>query len=112
MHSKPFVSALCPCILPHKRKERKIEKKVVLEAIELQYVIVYPSVHTTLFTNVLCNESLSLFQGPWLLLHYLYWILMGTPLGYFVSWRCSFECAGSALSWTPAVHRWGRCCHG
>ena len=38
---------------------------------------VYPFTQTALVTNVRCNESLWL-----LLLHYQYWILMGTPLRY------------------------------
>ena len=36
----------------------------------------------TLLANIHCNESLVCFPGLWLPLHYLDWILMGTPSGY------------------------------
>lgn len=80
--------------------------------------------HSILFCShiFICKYSLkwgiALFQGPWLLLHYLFWILMGIPKGtYFqifcccsMSWRsCCFGSGGLALSWTLADHREGRC---
>lgn len=73
----------------------------------------YTFVHTYLFANVHCSESLVWIEAS----SFFYIINTGSSPGILldilllpcVSWRsCSFGSSESALSATPAVYRWGR----
>jgi hypothetical protein len=59
--------------------------------------------HTSLLTNVHCDDLLVWCKASWLLLLYQYWNLTGTPLGYPVVVLCPGDPVGLDL-WDGPLH--------
>jgi hypothetical protein len=112
----PFISlSLCTHPLPLQHHLKK--KKYLVEA-----AVCHSECHVYLLSTFLCLHmfiAMSHWSGSRPLASATLSILAPHQDSslisrcFLVSWRsCSFESAGLAPSWTPAVHQWGRCWDG
>lgn len=113
----PLISpSLHSCPLPLKspsQKKKKLKKNLTVEA-EMCHSVSHSIPFCPNSFTCKCSESFVWFKASGFCYTFntrsslgLLWNIL---LSCHVSWRsCSSGSAGPDVSWTPAVHRWGRC---
>lgn len=86
---------------PNKRKEKETELKKKKSCSGSCCVAWYTLLSIYFHLEMFLAISHGLFQGLWLLLYYIYWILTGTRLGYSVSAPCHGDPAALDLQNQP-----------